>query len=77
MSNFKETTAILKENEELKNRLMDLSEQLFLQDLSDNMESCILDKSVSMMKSTSNFHSRMRGNYSPHNGDRSRNHVSP
>ena len=55
-------TAILQENEELKNRLMDLSEQLFLQDLSDNMESCILDKSVSMMRSVSNFQGKLRGN---------------
>ena len=70
--NDQDMTTILKENEELKNRLMDLSEQLFLQDLSDNMESCILDKSVSIMKSVSNYHPRMRNTYSPINDRRSK-----
>lgn len=48
---------------------MDLSEQLFLQDLSDNMESCILDKSVSMLRSASNFQVKRTNMVSPHKGD--------
>lgn len=62
----------MKENEDLKNRLMDLSEQLFLQDLSDNMESCILDKSVSILPSTSNFQMRRTNMHSPNRIERRR-----
>lgn len=57
---------MIQENQDLKNRLLDLNEQIYLQDLSDNMESCILDKSVSILKSTSNYMGgRMRNTYSP------------
>ena len=68
-------TKVLQENEELKNRLMDLSEQLFLQDLSDNMESCILDKSVSMIKSISNFQGRNKRNFENNNRLASENEL--
>ena len=48
-----------RENDDLRDRLRDLSEQLMLQDLSNDMESFILDKSFSQIGTFSQFGSRI------------------
>lgn len=56
--------SLRKENDELRERLRELSEQLMLQDVSNDMESFILDKSFSQIGNVSQFGSRI--SYAPH-----------